>query len=983
MVFLKKFHAEGFKSFAKPVTLNFNSTMIGIIGPNGSGKSNIVDALKWAMGEQSIKSLRGKEKSNLIFVGSNDLKEADYALVELTFDNSSKILHHDAEEVKISRKLVKKTGENIYMINDEPCLLKDIQTAFIDAGLDKGSLGIISQGTVNWFAEAKPEDRRQMFESAAGIGKYIKQKNETENHLSKAMDNLERLSSTLTSLRRDVKELNRQAEKAQQYKEKTEQLKKYDISVSVQDYLTWKDELVELQQKIAIEKEDLDRLQIDVNKSRELHDKFQNDFSTVDQKVSTLYNQKSELSQRISDLSTKRASYITNLENKISSGTISERKESYRILISSEEEKIKSWEKQYEMALAEQKNIANQLDSIKSIVSEASETINNIQHEYSSKKYRFDELEKQFNRTNSHERGVAELLKAKDRIGGIHSTLQNIIKVKERYEVAIQTALGKSISNLIVDDSETAVKAINYLKKNNCGRATFLPLNTIKSKEVAPATLTIMNQMPGFIDTANNLVEFDRKYDTVIASILGNVAVADTIENANAISKMIKSTYKLISLDGDVVFAGGAMAGGQANHNHQVLFNLEQKLEVAKQEYEAIKKEYEKAQISIAENRDTLEKLTIKDQTSSSLVNKLLDNLQSSNEKLNNYKNDYEALNISNDEKENKAKVSEFELELNELNAQNIKLEQELKEAERIKEITYDNLAKYSSNYNDYQQQLNSLIKISSEHTNKFNNLENSVRNTEERIANSYGVVLETVISEYDKPLDITIGEARRIIASLRAEINALGNINFQALESLEQKEAELANLEKETSAAKESVDSLNELLSSLDKRAKANFMEVINKVNEIIPVVFKSLFGGGHCEIKIVDPQNVLESGIDIIAQPPGKKVTNLVLLSGGEKTLIALAVLFSLLKSSHFPLVLLDEAEAALDQANVNTFAKLIQKFSDQCQFLVITHRTGTMKMCDVLYGTMMKVKGVTNVIKVDYKSIKNFVNTTEKGN
>lgn len=974
MVFLKKFHAEGFKSFARPVTLNFNSTMIGIVGPNGSGKSNIVDALKWAMGEQSIKSLRGKEKSNLIFAGSNDLKEADFALVELTFDNSTRILHFDADEVKISRKLVKKSGENIYMINDEPCLLKDIQTTFIDAGLDKGSLGIISQGTVNWFAEAKPEDRRQMFESAAGIGKYIKQKNETENHLQKAMDNLERLNTTLSSLRRDVKELNRQAEKAQQYKEKTEQLKKYDISVTVQDYLTWKDEYAELEQKIAIEKTQLDELEISVNKAKELKDKFELEYINIDNKVRTLNNQKSDLQEQISQLNVKRATYMTNLENKISSGTIQERKESYQILINTEQEKLNSWQQKYIEAKKEAQEISNVLEQLETKREEFNAQANDIQNEYSNKKYRYEELERQFNNSNSHERGVSELLKVKDRIGGIHSTIQNIIKVKERYEVAIQTALGKSISNLVVENDDIAVKAINYLKQNRCGRATFLPLNTIKAKEISPATLTIMNQAPGFIDVASNLVGVDDRYKNVIASILGNVGVTDTIENANLISKMIRSTYKLISLDGDVVFAGGALAGGQSQQGYRAVFNIEQKLLTSKDEFNNIKKEYEKFQIDKTQNDYEINQWLIKKQSNDSIVDKLDNNIKDSQIKLTNYKNDYEALEISDDESTNNAKINEYDLQIIELNNQFNKIEQELKEAEKIKELSFDQNAKYSSEYNNCQNQSTNLIKIHAEHNNKFNNLDNQIKNADERIANTYGVVIESVIEEYNKPLNVTIAEARRIIATLKAEINALGNINFQALESLEQKEAELKNLEKETTDAKDSVTNLSNLLTSLDKRAKADFLSVINKVNEIIPGVFKSLFGGGHCEIKIVDPQNILESGIDIIAQPPGKKITNLVLLSGGEKTLIALAVLFSLLKSSHFPLVLLDEAEAALDQTNVNTFAKLIQEFSDQCQFLVITHRTGTMKMCDVLYGTMMKVKGVTNVIKVDYNSIKN---------
>lgn len=974
MVFLKKFHAEGFKSFAKPVTLNFNSTMIGIVGPNGSGKSNIVDALKWAMGEQSIKSLRGKEKSNLIFAGSNDLKEADFALVELTFDNSSRILHCDFDEVKISRKLVKKTGETIYSLNDEPCLLKDIQTIFVDSGLGKGSLGIISQGSVNWFAEAKPEDRRQMFESAAGIGKYIKQKNETTDHLEKATANLEKLSITLNSLRKDVKELQKQAEKAKIYKEKTEQLKIYDISVSVQDYLTWKDEIAELEIKLTSEQDELETLKSIVEKARELNTEFQSKFLEIDTKIKNLNKERIDITNQMNDLNIKWATYVANLENKLSTGTIEERKESYKLIIASEEEKNSSWIKQLEETKNENSQIINDLNILKNKQSEYFTNENNIKSSLIHKKFKYEELLKQKQNSNSHERGVEELLKVKNRIGGIHSTIQNLIKVKERYEIAIQTALGKSMNNLIVDNDEIAVKCINYLKQNKCGRATFLPLNTIKGKEIPPQTLTIMNQVPGFVGVANNLIEYDLKYSTVISSILGNVGVADNIDNANIISKMIKSTYKIISLDGDIVFAGGALAGGQSYHNKQVFFNLDEKLKKAEEEYLAIKSEYDQISINLSKIEQEISNYEVKKQMNESLLGKIEYNLQESTQKIKQNKIELEALDVDVNDDKNKAKVNQFELDLIELNERLNKIEKELKESERLKELSHNQVAKYSTEYNNSQSKENALIKLFSDHKSRFDNLKNNINNIEDRIINTYGLTMEIAINNYNKPLDITINEAKQIINNLKMEINALGNINFQALESLESKESELQELEKETNDVKDSVNSLTELLISLDKRAKENFIGVINRVNEIIPKVFKSLFGGGHCEIKIVDPQNILESGIDVIAQPPGKKITNLVLFSGGEKTLIALAVLFSLLKSSHFPLVLLDEAEAALDQANVNTFAKLIHEFSDSCQFLVITHRTGTMKMCDVLYGTMMKVKGVTNVLKVDYDSIKN---------
>lgn len=981
MIFLKKFHADGFKSFAKPVTLNFNSTMIGIVGPNGSGKSNIVDALKWAIGGQSIKDLRGKDKSNLIFAGSNDLKEADYALVELTFDNTNKILHSDSEEVKISRKLVKKTGENIYMLNDQPCLLKDILNIFIDTGLNKGSLSIISQGSVNWFAEAKPEDRRTMFESAAGIGKYIKQKEEATKHLESATNNLDRLSHTLSLYKKEIKELNRQAEKAQLYKEKKEKLTRYDVSVSVQDYLSWKDELIEVDSKYEKQVNELSQLEIELDKHRMLKSQFENEYQVADSKTRDLIKVKEDLEKQINSLSTTKATYIANLENNIHSSNLQERKESYKSLIATEEAILSSYKKQLGQMQNEKMINDQSFDKLSNEKASVEDEFKDINQDFFRKRHEYEQLERQSNSVNSHDRGVNELLKVKNRIPGIHSTIQNLIKVKERYEVAIQTALGKSVSNLVVDSDETALKAINYLKQNNCGRATFLPLNTIKGKEIASSSLTIMTQMPGFIDVASNIVSYDPQYKDAISSILGNVGIADTVENANHISKMIKSNYKIISLDGDVIFAGGAIAGGQKTYNNTVLFNLEEKLIKAKEAYNESLEKFKAIEVRKNQIDHEFKQLNIKKQMSDSSLQILERNIVASEEKLEKYKNDLIALDITDDELKNKTKLADFEGKLIELNEQLINIKKEYEESEQLRQLSYDQLAKYSSEYNNIQDQQNELIKSNGELSSKKVNLENKILNTEDRIANSYGLTMDVAIENYNKPLEVTIAEAKRIIATLRAEMDSLGNINFEALGTLEEKEKEYKKLESETNDARDSVNSLTQLILNLDKRAKEDFVGVIDRVNAIIPSIFKSLFGGGHCEIRIVDPTNVLESGIDVIAQPPGKKVTNLVLFSGGEKTLIALAVLFAILKSSHFPLVLLDEAEAALDQANVNTFAKLIQDFSDGCQFLVITHRTGTMKMCDVLYGTMMKVKGVTNIIKTSFDLVKNNTFEVEK--
>ena len=973
MIFLKNFYAEGFKSFARPINLNFSNTMIGIVGPNGSGKSNIVDALKWAMGEQSIKTLRGKEKTNLIFAGSNDMDEADFALVELTFDNSKRILNYQTDEVKIGRKLMRKTGESIFTINDEPARLKDIQDLFLDTGLTKGSLGIISQGTVNWFAEAKPEDRRHMFEEAAGIGRYTKQKNETLDLLEKAAYNLERLDQYETNLKREIRDLSKQAEKAVQYKEKTQQLKKLDVTISVQDYLAYKDESIELAKSISTYKTDLEKLRINIEENKSLRDKNNQDYLEKDSELKKLSQVKDDLNIKLNELNYKKIAYVNNLENNLNSQNIEERKKSYLSLIASDKEEIDSLEKQINSNNSKLHSLEEQYNHSLELKSKLNEEYNNINADYSHKKVIYERLEELYKSSNNVERGVQTLLNSKSSIPGIHSTISNILQVPERYEIAIQTALGKSINNLIVENSNVAIAAINFLKKNNGGRATFLPMDTIKPKNIKEDSLTIMSKLEGFIDVASNLVKYDNIYDNIIKSLLGNVAISDSIESATHIGKMVNNNYKVISLEGDVVYAGGALSGGQQQKTIASTFNIEEKLNRSKNEYEIATKLFIDKKVELENINNNVTKLNIEIQNIRGTIAICENKLIETQSRLSRNQAGYDSIVDANDKEKMKVEINQFEKELINVNEELLDISQKISTLQNLKEHAYEIYCQYNLNYERDQETFINLNEKFNRKNNKLNNLQNEIKSIEEKINNLYEMTMEFAITEYNKPLDITINEAKMIISKLKSEIDALGNINFEAVEKLDEKEEELKSIEQEHNQARESVINLKNIIEDLDKRAKADFTNVINKVNEIIPQIFTSLFGGGDCCIKYTDPTNVLESGIEVIVHPLGKKVSNLVLLSGGEKTLVALTVLFALLKSSSFPLVVLDEAEAALDQANVNTFAKLIQEFSDSTQFLVITHRTGTMKMCDVLYGTTMQIKGVTKVIKTNLDDIK----------
>lgn len=973
MVFLKKFHAEGFKSFANPITLNFQETMIGIVGPNGSGKSNIVDALKWAMGEQSIKSLRGKEKTNLIFAGSKDMNEADFALVELTFDNSSKILHYEADEVKISRKLVRKTGESVFMINDEPARLKDIQEMFLDSGLTKGSLGIISQGTVNWFAEAKPEDRRHMFEEAAGIGRYTKQKEETLNLLEKATINLERLDQYENSLKREIKDLAKQAEKAAMFKSKFEEMKRLDVSLLVQEVLSSKDELSSLENSLILNEDKLSNTQIQLEETRTLKDQSYQDYLEKDRQFLAINESKDVLNKKISELNYKKIAYINNLENNLSSSNLQERKKSYELLLASDTAELDSLTKQ--LKTNEEKIIKynNELGVLQQSRTEASNKYSANLLAHNTAKNKFSQLNEQMQNSGNNDRGVKTLLNSKEVLSGIHSTVANVLTVPERFEIAIQTALGKAGNNLIVDNANSAVQAINFLKKNNGGRATLLPLDTIKPKEIRSDSLLIMSEVRGFIDVANNLVKYDAMYSNIIKSLLGNVAVADTIENAELIAKMVNHNYKVITLEGDVVFAGGAMSGGQ-QQKMQSIFNIEAKLEVAKQEMDKTAKILTQSKIDLETIEGNISAKNIELQTLKSSISTFRTRISDLETRIAQNKAGYESIaDSAKSSKQLKESINNFELELIKANEEYANLEQGYQSALDLRAHAHDLYSKYSIAYDRAQNEFNEINKKYNAQKERVVLINANLKNIYNKISITYEMTLEAAMQKYSDPLEITTNEAKSIIHKLKTELDGLGNINYEAVDRLADKEKEFNAIQEEHNAAKESVNNLRAIIDDLDKRAKADFSAVVNRVNQTIPNIFKNLFGGGKCEIKYTDPQNILESGIDVIVQPLGKKISNLVLLSGGEKTLVALTVLFALLKSSLFPLVVLDEAEAALDQQNVSTFAKLIQEFSDSTQFLVITHRTGTMKMCDVLYGTTMQVKGVTKVIKTNLDEIK----------
>lgn len=966
MLFLKKFYAYGFKSFADEINLNFVDEMTGIVGPNGAGKSNIVDAFKWVLGEQSVKDMRGNSKFDLIFKGSSIRPEANFAQVTLTFDNSKRVLHYDKDEISITRKLFKDTGNNEYYINNEPARLKDIQMIFTDTGLSKGSLGIISQGTVNGFSEAKPEARRKMFEEAAGIGMYSVQKAESLRHLEKAEQSLTTIVALERELEKDLKKLSKQAENAKIWKEKFDKLKELDLAILVRDISHFNVVKLKLEEEIKIIEND-----ISVKQPFEVELKSKLEFikqklNEADEEV-TKYNQENlEINEKIATLEKKQAVFNSKLLDAINSNNDEDKIKAYEQLILSHKKDINLFTSRIDELKVQISTYEEILNDLLIKKSEINENINQLNIRFTEKATRLRIIKEQMERNSNATLGVRSILENKQALKGIYDVVGKFINVDEKYEIAISKALGKSIDNIIVENSENAKHAVQFLKQNNAGTATFLPLKDIKSKFVKQEHLDVLSELEGFIGIASKLINTDPKMQVVIDALIGQVIISSDIEHAIRISKYTYQLYKIITLDGDVVFPGGAITGG-SNRDTQLQFNLdkhkeelekevseiEQQLLDKKLEYEKMSAEHSEVEVKINEKRYAMSTYST--------------NLESTQKNYDKYLIEYETLTKKSFADNSVIDENKIQDEINKLNTQKSKIQELLS-------IATTNKINYSSQANDIDAKLEevrlSLDRIKNNLSQSKQDLikcQNSYDNAKLRINENYAMTLEFAIENYNKELPISESQAREVINQLRAEIDSLGTINPKAIEELTEKQEKYDLILENRKQTEESVNNIKVSIAELDKAARSKFAKIIEDVNNELPAIFKFLFGGGSCAVTFSEPDNILESGIEVMAHPPGKRISNLKLLSGGEKTLVAIAVLFAILKISSFPIVILDEAEAALDIANVERFAQIIRQNSSQTQFLVITHRPGTMKECKTLLGVTMQNPGVSNIFSV----------------
>lgn len=986
MIFLKKFEAKGFKSFADMTRLNFDSAMIGIVGPNGSGKSNVIDAIKWVLGEKSIKSLRGKKSDDIIFHGSSTKPQSEFAEVTLTFDNTSRVLHIDLDEVAVTRRLYRGDGNNDYFINGEQVRLKDLMDVFMDTGLSKGSLGIISQGTINWFADSKPEDRRTIFEEAAGIGLYTRRKEETLRQLERTQTNLDRLTDITKELHRDIKKLEVQASKVKEYKEKKEELTKLEISILVKDVNAAQLELskisemlnecrssnLDLEPKLKILSEELYLHKEKLEESDIKVTKFTNELRDINEKINKLEIEKSIIDNDLrldinsSDYSSKVEAlyvYIQNLEKEISSVN--------RIL----ERNKKELDEYNSQLLDSEMNRNNINQELYHLTSLNVENKTNLTH-----------LEDMLRNRPNHDAGSKAILNNKDALTGILGSVMDFIKCDPLHAQAITIALGKNVQNIVVNTHRDAKRCIDFLVNNKAGVTTFMPVYEMKPKEIKSEHLEIMQHLPGFVGIASDLIiKLEKKIKPIIDTLLGRIIVAENLDAAIEISKYTFQLYKIITLDGQVVNPQGSITGGYTKQVNDGFIGLDTRIKELKKTIELEQSKISTLQIRYKENELLGMDLRNKIGERKANIFKFEEQVKNSESDLIKYKVEYEKLSKKTyTDSGSKNELTTLTDKLNLLISTREKVESDLYANQNNKKILKNKIVDIEETIEKSRKQIDKNKDIILEYDKKEMKNQNIIENAKNKLNDVYKMTLENAIQEYSEPLQISDSVARQKIDRLNREIGYMGNMNMDAVNELKEKSERYEKMKAEELEITESKNELLNAISELDAKAHQDFSETINKINQELPRTFRYLFGGGNCSIEYTDPDNILTSGIDIKASPPGKHINSLFALSGGEKTLVALSVLFSILKISSFPLVILDEGESALDPSNVERFANIIHAFSDETQFLVITHRPLTMEKCDKLYGATMLTKGVTTMIHVTLSdAIKNYGNNESQVN
>ena len=1177
-MYLKAIEMQGFKSFPDKTVLNFGKGITAVVGPNGSGKSNLSDAMRWVLGEQSTKNLRGSKMEDVIFSGTDSRRAVGFAEVTLKLDNSDMALNNPKKEVTVTRRYYR-SGESEYKINGEQARLKDIHELFMDTGLGRDGYSMISQGKVETLISGKSDDRRDMLEEAAGISHYRYRRADAMRRLNQAEENLLRLRDILTELETRVGPLKTQSEKAQKFLEYAGEKKNLEIGLWLYTIEKTKNDLREHEKKITIvdaqygevcksleeitekidssfaetqritvavdeirracaqleEQASLLESQIAVQENTILHNNEtierierekteENDTDTeigtqiadaeksiaeleasIEEKkaelnsftgeLDVLSNENSKSAQRSVELSEKMsalsleiadnrvvsstaASSVEEIENRIS--VIDELTESRKSVLETLQTQCKEAEEELERIVERNTELNNSLSGIELLATKRKEKLdklkdqeNILRNDIQFKNSRIAMLSDLEKNMEGYQGSVKAVMREVRRgvLKGIHAPVSQIITVKDKYSSAIETALGAQIQNIVTDTENDAKKAIGFLKESHAGRATFLPLTAIKGKVLDEKDL---DDCFGYINLACELVQYDKKYTEIIKSLLGRTVVAEDLDAAIAIAKKYNYKFKIVTLDGQVVNAGGSMTGGAKLQNAGILSRgneiekLKASLNESKEDLEILLKDMEAQQesfssayaelegckaeiISLGEEKirvegvlalrkgnfeNTLQTQTLADEEKAQLTDRIKtinDGASSANEKLVTLQAELDKveaelsaltgdreslrekrekltadaaqinLSIATAEKEieakkeeierlqnrstsHKDKLSQLDSEIEEINKRNEEIRERIEvlngEAEGLRtqsSASKEQVASLISKREQYEQENGKLRILEREKTEEREKLGGEKARLSERketMEKEFEDIQNKLYDEYEltkreaEELDIVIEdipEAKKRLNELKSKIRGLGNVNVSAIEEYKEVSERYTFMHTQVSDVEKSKAELIKLINELTGKMGVQFKEQFDKINFSFAQTFSELFGGGKASLVLTDESDVLECDIDIKVQPPGKNVQNISLLSGGEKGLSAIALLFSILKVNPCPFCIFDEVEAALDDVNVARYASYVRRMTNNTQFILITHRRGTMEEADMLYGVTMQEKGVSKLLEL----------------
>lgn len=1183
---LKKIELQGFKSFADKTEIVFLDGITTIVGPNGSGKSNISDALKWVLGEQSVKTLRGSKMEDVIFAGTEVRRKVGFAEVSMYIDNSDSELPVDFNEVVITRR-VYRTGESNYLINNAECRLKDIQELFMDTGVGKDGYSMISQGKVDEILSSKSDERRKIFEEASGIVKYRTRKEEATKKLANTEDSLTRVNDVLVEIESVLEPLEKKAEIAKRYLVLKDDLKKYDVKLFLNlvnennDNLKKLDELIEtfdsdikkeeesyvsMETEKAMLKERLQEIALKIEENQEKYFNINNETEKLNSKIdlttSQIENNKNNilrleteivedtekielLKQEIEKRLEKRKSMSENkvkFENELNEKqeelnailltldqkgieiekvkqeieVANDEKYELRENISSFEATIEANEKQIEEKKKQADRVVSQKDSINATkddvyieLSNKNKELNGIQLEIDSLneekkklveeqyesgknegelkqelmtiKSKYNYLINLDNENEGYHKSVKEAIEYSANNKNVYGTLASLISTDEKYEYAIEIALGTYIQNIVVENENEAKDIISYLKSNSLGRATFLPLNSLKTIKFDMEQKA--SKCNGYIGVASNLVKYDKKFEKAIILSLGTTIIVDTIDNAISMSKALKNSVRIVTLSGEMIAATGSITGGQTAKAKSGIIGRKDKIEKLKltidekeKIYNEIFEKSEKLKTNIEELKSKLSSLwTKKDECNIVIatLNEKYENLRKEVEKIENSK-EQTASYIENIEKENneiKANLEKCSLRISEIDNLNLQKQEIVDEYARfnkdkqqeidflnedivnlkislssfdesvasideMKEKIEQDIKNFEDGINRKKEQIGTLNLDIQKLENEIENLKSQIEdkstfkeefmkiseklksekegnerkqeeidkkmiasiqssqklkdekakieskkvkfdieleNLKNRMWDDYELTISSAKAYVDKLVEegeLTIKEINKKAESIKREIKELGEVQVSAIEEYKEKKERYDFITKQKEDLEETKTKLNNLIANMTSIMKSQFEKQFKIITENFNETFKELFGGGKAELRLDDESKILESGIEIEVQPPGKKLQSMMLLSGGERALTAIALLFAILKIKSPPFCILDEIEAALDDVNVHRFAQYIKKYSNKTQFIVITHRKGTMEVASSTYGVTMQEYGISKVVSMKMK-------------